>query len=199
MSEAPFRRPSRGGGGGPKGHAPRASAGQRSAGPVGGRRPGFGEPVLLAEHGQSGSWPSGSRPGNRTAPRGDRGRQRSSHRVCAPPTTRTQIKARSGGHPSGNGERGCCWSTQRQLQRPLGVGDAGNGYPASSWTVAGRRSRASAGGGTRQVAANGTAQAARSRAGGSRVLVTTEVGCRSRQEASFPAGPRANPLLARSE
>jgi hypothetical protein len=59
--------------------------------------------------------------------------------------------------------------------------------------------RASASGDTRQVAAGTVAQVAGSRAGGSRVLVTTEVGCRSRQEASFPAGSTANPLLARPE
>jgi len=41
---------------------------------------------------------------------------------------------------------------------PPKVGDAGNGYPASSWTVRRLHSRASVGGGVDEVAAGTTAQ-----------------------------------------
>jgi hypothetical protein len=199
MSEAPFRRPSRGGGGGSKGRAPRVSAGPGSARPVGGRRPGFGKSMLLTEHGQSGSWLSRSRPGNRTV---RRERQRASAVVSPGLRIAENADASQAPHPRApfrvRGMR-LLLAYAASTVWPLGVGDAGNGYPAWSWTVASRRSRASASGGPRQVAANATAQAARPRAGGTRVLVTTEVGCRNRHEASFPVRPRANSLLARPE
>jgi hypothetical protein len=109
-------------------------------GPSGGRCPGLKELLALTRWGQKGSWPSSGKPNTGRNEGCDRGYLWSSRRTRHRPTTSTRVASRMTGRLSVNRKRG------RWLQlvgapssaSPSRVGDAGNGYPASSWRFSGR-------------------------------------------------------------
>jgi hypothetical protein len=168
MSEAGFRWPSRETSGGPQGHVPSASEGRNQwdlpmEGTLGSRK----------SHRWRGAEETGSgflRKARETGWTGvsDRGCLESPRRTRDWPTTLTRVAARTTGGLLGDWKRG------KWLQRvsapssalPPEVGDAGNGYLASSWTVSFRCLRSRVGDGTKRVATGRTAQAASSGVGG---------------------------------
>jgi hypothetical protein len=168
MSEAGSRRPSREISGGPQGHALSVSKGRNQWDlPM--------EGTLDSEkshrwRGAKESGPGFPRKDRETGRTGvsDRGCLESPRRTRDWPTTLTRVAARTTGGLLGD------WKRRKWLQRASApssalspeVGDAGNGYPASSWTVSFRCLRSRVGEGTKRVATGRTAQAASSGVGG---------------------------------
>jgi hypothetical protein len=97
----------------------------------------------------------------------DRGRLWSPHRTRGRPRTLMRVLPGTTGHPSGDRRR------RKWLQlvdaastvSSLKVGDAGNGYSASSWKARCQSSRSRVDGGAEQTATGGTTQVASLRVG----------------------------------
>jgi hypothetical protein len=146
--------------GGSQRYASRASKGHNPVGPAGGRRPGLGKSVLLTRHGRSGLWLFRGCLGNRAEPRW---RQRAS--VVAVPGSFSADNAEASCLPlaglAGNRTRETRLQrvAHRQVRCSPRVGDAGNGYPASSWTALWLCQCLCAGRAARKVAAGVAAKA----------------------------------------
>jgi hypothetical protein len=130
-------------------------------GPSDGRRPGLREIVPLTRCGRSESWlaPEGS--GNRA----DWSLRQGTSGVTSPDSCSADNAGAScfwdTGSLLGDWKRGTWLQLVRapSSARPPEVGDAGNGYSTSSWTISFRRSRSRVGEGMERVAAGGAAQA----------------------------------------